>query len=216
MATIEQSVVFVTHRLLKRDFDSSAWTPANPYLASLGAELLGEDEPHPFADFIVHEVAHIFHNCKRATIGLRETGTKVWLLNIEYRKRETFAYSCEAYARVLQHGKEPYGTASSCGGIRPRGADLRGTGGCSRSRQHHPGGSRPIPRSKQRFSVPIPNDEWQAKWLANFGQQHVLKTHGSPDPPHSLVRAKTTIPAAPVVGNRDRLERYNRDKRVYG
>jgi len=31
----------------------------------------------------------------------------VWLLDIEYRKRETFAYSCEAYARVLERGKNP-------------------------------------------------------------------------------------------------------------
>jgi len=68
-------------------------------------EYFAEDDP--FADFIVHEVAHIFHNCKRATIGLRETRTKVWLLDIEYRKRETFAYSCEAYARVLERGKSP-------------------------------------------------------------------------------------------------------------
>jgi hypothetical protein len=30
-----------------------------------------------------------------------------WLLDIEYRKRETFAYSCEAYARVLERGKNP-------------------------------------------------------------------------------------------------------------
>lgn len=131
LATIERSVVFVTRAnieplLLKRSFDNSAWTLANLHLASLGAELLGEAMPHlvglseeatcyvspeyfaeddPFADFIVHEAAHIFHNCKRATIGLRETRTKVWLLDIEYRKRETFAYSCEAYARVLQRGK---------------------------------------------------------------------------------------------------------------
>jgi len=133
LATIGQSVVFVASAnidrlLLKRDFDHSAWTLANLYLASLGAELLGDHAPHlagfseettcyvspeyfaeddPFADFIVHEAAHIFHNCKRATIGLRETRAKVWLLDIEYRKRETFAYSCEAYARVLQRGKNP-------------------------------------------------------------------------------------------------------------
>jgi hypothetical protein len=31
----------------------------------------------------------------------------VWLLDIEYRKRETFAYACEAYARVLERGKSP-------------------------------------------------------------------------------------------------------------
>jgi hypothetical protein len=133
LATIEQSVVFVTSAnmetlLLGRAFDHSAWTLANLYLASLGAELLADDAPHlvglseettcyvspeyfaeddPFADYIVHEAAHIFHNCKRATIGLRETRTKEWLLDIAYRKRETFAYSCEAYARVLQRGKSP-------------------------------------------------------------------------------------------------------------
>jgi hypothetical protein len=133
LATLAQSVVFVTSAnieplLLKRAFDSSAWTLANLYLASLGAELLGEDMPHlvglseettcyvspeyfaeddPFADFIVHEAAHIFHNCKRATIGLPETRTRVWLLDIEYRKRETFAYACEAYAHVLQRGEHP-------------------------------------------------------------------------------------------------------------
>ena len=133
LAAIEQSVVFLTSAnieslLLEQSFDSSAWTLANLYLASLGAELLGDDAPRLvglseettcyvspeyfaeddlFADFIVHEAAHIFHNCKRATIGLRETRTKVWLLDIEYRKRETFAYSCEAYARILDRGKNP-------------------------------------------------------------------------------------------------------------
>jgi hypothetical protein len=133
LATIEQSVVFLTRAniellLFEQGFDGSAWTLANLYLASVGARLLGEDAPHlvglseettcyvspeyfaeddPFADFIVHEVAHIFHNCKRATIGLRETRTKMWLLEIDYRKRETFAYSCEAYARVLERGKNP-------------------------------------------------------------------------------------------------------------
>jgi hypothetical protein len=93
---------------------------------SLGANVLGEDAPSivgmsqdrtcyvspayfaeddPFADFIVHEVAHIFHNCKRRTIGLPETRRKEWLLDIEFCKRETFAYSCEAYARVLTRAK---------------------------------------------------------------------------------------------------------------
>lgn len=133
LATLEKSVVFLTSvniepLLLEHGYDSSAWTLANLYLASLGAELLGDDAPRlvglseettcyvspdyfaeddPFADFIVHEAAHIFHNCKRATVGLRETRTKEWLLDIEYRKRETFAYSCEAYARVLERAKSP-------------------------------------------------------------------------------------------------------------
>lgn len=64
-------------------------------------------QDYPFDDFIVHEAAHIFHNCKRAAVGLRETRRKEWLLDIEYRKRETFAYSCEAYACVIERGKNP-------------------------------------------------------------------------------------------------------------
>jgi hypothetical protein len=133
LATLQKSVVFLTSAnieplMLEHGYDSSAWTLANLYLASLGGELLGEDAPRlvglseettcyvspdyfaeddPFADFIVHEAAHIFHNCKRATVGLRETRTKEWLLDIEYRKRETFAYSCEAYGRVLERAKSP-------------------------------------------------------------------------------------------------------------
>ncbi len=37
----------------------------------------------PFADFIVHEAAHILHNCKRATVGLRETRRNEWLRLLE-------------------------------------------------------------------------------------------------------------------------------------
>ncbi len=133
LATLEKSVVYVTSEtiepiLLQHDYDSSAWDLANLYLGSLGAELLGENAPRivglsesttcyvspdyfaegdPFADFIVHEAAHIFHNCKRHRLGLRETRTKEWLLDIEYRQRETFAYSCEAYACVLARAKTP-------------------------------------------------------------------------------------------------------------
>lgn len=131
LTTLEKSVVFVTSStieplLLEHGFDRSAWTLANLYLASLDADLLGEEAPRlvglsegttcyvspdyfgeedPFADFIVHEAAHIFHNCKRSTVGLRQTRTKEWLLDIEFRRRETFAYSCEAYARVLERAK---------------------------------------------------------------------------------------------------------------
>ena len=133
LAMLERSVIFVTGAnieslLLECSFDGSAWTLANLYLASVGAELLGEDAPclvgvseettcyvspeyfsqdDPFADFIVHEAAHIFHNCKRAIVGLRQTRRKEWLLDIEYRKRETFAYSCEAYARLIERGRKP-------------------------------------------------------------------------------------------------------------
>jgi hypothetical protein len=133
LAMLERSVVFLTSAnveplLFKQSFDGSAWKLANLYLASIGAELLGKGAPRlvgfseettcyvspeyfsqddPFDDFIVHEAAHIFHNCKRAAVGLRETRRKEWLLDIEYRKRETFAYSCEAYACVIEHATKP-------------------------------------------------------------------------------------------------------------
>ena len=131
LAALEQSVVFVTSAnieqlLFGRGFDSTAWTIANLYLGGFGAKLLGDDAPDivgfsvdatcfvspqyfaeedPFADFVVHEVAHIFHNCNRAAMGLRQTRTKEWLLDIEFLKRETFAYACEAYARILERDK---------------------------------------------------------------------------------------------------------------
>lgn len=109
-------------------FDSLAWDLANLYLGSLGAELLSEDAPaivglsqettcyvsteyftqdDPFADFIVHETAHIFHNTKRTTLGLPFSRSKEWLLDIEYGKRETFAYSCEVFSRVSERAKTP-------------------------------------------------------------------------------------------------------------
>ncbi len=133
LATFERSVVYVTSDtiepiLASERWDRSAWDLANMYLLSVGAKLLGKDaarivgmseettcyvspdyfaEGDPFADFIVHEAAHIFHNCKRRTIGLHETRRKEWLLDIEFTKRETFAYSCEAYARIVARAKSP-------------------------------------------------------------------------------------------------------------
>lgn len=128
LATLEKSVVFLTSAnidavLLNEGFHRSAWDLANLYLSSLGAELLGDEAPRivglsqdttcyvspeyfkqddPFADFVVHEAAHVFHNCKRRTVGLRETRAREWLLEIEFQRRETFAYSCEAYSCVLR------------------------------------------------------------------------------------------------------------------
>lgn len=102
LAMLEKSVVFVTSSniadlLLGPGFDSSAWILANLYLASLNVPLLADDAPSlvglseegtcylstdylssedPFADFVVHEAAHTFHNCKRSSVGLRETRTR--------------------------------------------------------------------------------------------------------------------------------------------
>ncbi len=130
---LERSVVFVTSETIgpliaEASWNGSAWDLANLYLASVDAPLLGDDAPalvgiseettcyvsvayfdddDPFADFIVHEAAHIFHNCKRGSAGLKQTHTREWLLDIEYTKRETFAYACEVYARILERGTRP-------------------------------------------------------------------------------------------------------------
>lgn len=133
LALVERSVVFLTPSnieevLREAQWPRSAWDLANLYLGAIGADLLADDAPQilglseettcyvspayfeeedPFADFVVHEVAHIFHNCKRRNAGLRETRRREWLLDIDFRKRETFAYACEAYACVLRRAKKP-------------------------------------------------------------------------------------------------------------
>jgi hypothetical protein len=130
LAALERSIVFLTpdtieHVLRDMAWPHTAWNLANTYLGSFSAKLLSPDAPrvvglseettcyvsmeyfagkHRFADFVVHELAHVFHNCKRGTIGLPETRTREWLLDIEFRKRETFAYACEAHSRVLELG----------------------------------------------------------------------------------------------------------------
>src|SRR3989338_1755973 len=57
---------------------------------------------NPLKDYVIHEAAHIFHNCKRERIGLPETRYREWLLEIDFAKRETFAYACEAYSRIQE------------------------------------------------------------------------------------------------------------------
>jgi hypothetical protein len=134
LGVAERSIVFLTREAACRAiretmFLSSARTIANVYLHSLRAPTLGDEpsqilgfnletecyvsmdyfaEPDPFADYVIHEVAHIFHNCKRETIGLPFSRSKEWLLGIRFAKRETFAYACETYGRILEQarGKE--------------------------------------------------------------------------------------------------------------
>ncbi len=127
LATLERSVVFLTPQNIESVLRSTSylhatWSLANLYLRSLGAEPLSPqaldivglsqettcfvsmayfEEDDACADYIVHEAAHIFHNSKRFTTGLRETRTREFLLDIDFRKRETFAYACEAYSRIV-------------------------------------------------------------------------------------------------------------------
>jgi len=126
LAVLERSVIFLTdanieHILRGHHYSSSAWDLANLYLYSIGAEPLGSDrhllgisehttcyvtaryleDSKPFDDFVVHEAAHFFHNCERETIGLPLKRRQEWLLPIDFGRRETFAYSCEVYSRIV-------------------------------------------------------------------------------------------------------------------
>jgi hypothetical protein len=131
LSLLEKSVIFLTADnieavLRDQSWLDSAWSLANLYLSSVNAELLGPDAPSllglsqettcyvsadyfaddaRFDDYVIHEAAHVFHNCKRGTAGLPETRTREWLLLLEFRKRETFAYSCEAYGWIVEHAK---------------------------------------------------------------------------------------------------------------
>jgi hypothetical protein len=106
-------------------FASSAWQIANVYLCGINAPTLGDgqfralgmsketrcyvslayfEDENPFADYVVHEAAHIFHNAKREHLGLPHTRRREWMLDIDFAKRETFAYTCEVYSRILEQG----------------------------------------------------------------------------------------------------------------
>jgi hypothetical protein len=133
MEMFRRSIVFltpdnITSVILKTPFASTAWDLANLYLLSCGGEPLSKAVPeivglseettcyvstayfrseNRLDDFVVHEAAHVFHNCKRETIGLPKIRGREWLLEIDFRKRELFAYACEAYSRILALGSTP-------------------------------------------------------------------------------------------------------------
>lgn len=130
---LEGSLVFLTHdnieQVLREEcWLRSAWDLANLYLGSIGSKCLNGkpsylvglsqettcyvstdyfSDDDPFADFVVHEAAHVFHNWKRERVGLPHTRYQEWLLPIGFAKREEFAYACEAYSRILERAQSP-------------------------------------------------------------------------------------------------------------
>lgn len=129
----KKALVFVSgdnieQLIMEADHLSTARQIVNLFLGSLGLPGL-DDQPvgfvglseettffvsmtyfkdeDPFSDWVVHEAAHVFHNWKRAYVGLPETRTREFLLNIAFAKREVFAYACEAYSRILTQAKGP-------------------------------------------------------------------------------------------------------------
>jgi len=129
MKVLEKSVIFLTPENIESTLRASTWLHttwnlANMYLLQRGAkplspkaptivglseetscylslDYLDEQSSDPFSDYLVHEAAHVFHNCRRSAVGFQETRTRHALLNIDFPKRETFAYACEAYSRLL-------------------------------------------------------------------------------------------------------------------
>jgi hypothetical protein len=133
ISALQSSFVFVTHDTVEDAIRSepsleTAWHIANMYLGSIGAESLdgglsdigGISEKticyvaadcfqheDPFADFVVHEAAHLLHKKKRCALGLAHASPQATLLPIDHRKREVFAYSCEAYAGMAVRADHP-------------------------------------------------------------------------------------------------------------
>jgi len=108
--------------------EAGSWQVANLYLGSLGLPGLDGkpvrfvglseettffvsmdyfEEKNSFADYVVHEAAHVFHNWKRDRAGLHHTREREFLLPISFAKRELFAFACEAYSRILEQSKSP-------------------------------------------------------------------------------------------------------------
>jgi hypothetical protein len=71
---------------------------------------------------VVHEAAHVFHNCKRRTLGLPATRRRECLLEIAFSKRETFAYACEAFSRILELGDSLLARRKLCQKLEGEGA----------------------------------------------------------------------------------------------
>ena len=49
-------------------------------------------------------VLDVLHNCKRRTLGLNASPRREWLLDIDYVKRETFAYAILSEAIASRKG----------------------------------------------------------------------------------------------------------------
>jgi hypothetical protein len=130
LTLLSESVVFVTDDAIRQVIGGkaglhTAWVLANMYTRHYAEIPISDKAPHivglsedstcyvslayfedddPFADFVAHEAAHVLHNVKRQTLGLTSTRRQEWLLPVAFRMRETFAYSCEAFSRIVERG----------------------------------------------------------------------------------------------------------------
>ena len=124
-------IVFLTREntyraIMELPFLHSAWNVVNVFLTNIGIPALSGDESYAvgiaegdhcfvsmtyfeddgrFSDYLVHEAAHIFHYTKRKTVELPYTRRREWLLQIDFQKREIFAYACELYSQIRKVSK---------------------------------------------------------------------------------------------------------------
>lgn len=128
-ALLSNAVVFISpdniDSLIAREDPHSAWLIANLFLRSTGSAAISAEAPpivgfsasttcyvsleyfcsdvnSAFSDYVVHEAAHIFHNARRRDANLMGKKEDEWLLPIAFRRRELFAYACEAYSRICE------------------------------------------------------------------------------------------------------------------
>ncbi len=130
---LERSVVIVQrdniYELIREiSWPDTAWSVANLFLCSVGAPLLGPTAraclglsansvayvstelftaSGLFDDFVVHEAAHMLHDGKRRLLGLPGGRRREWLVEVAFKERETFAYACEAYSRIVARARGP-------------------------------------------------------------------------------------------------------------
>ena len=106
----------------------AAWKAADFYLASLGsAGLSGRAEcptvldvgearlisieyffsQEHFVDQLVHEAARVICSAKRGAAGLRQSKSRIWLIDMVPARHRMFAHACEFYSHIRERSRGP-------------------------------------------------------------------------------------------------------------
>ena len=154
LETLVGSITFLTrdevHRVLRESgWPRTNWDIARIWLDSIGAPPLAPDSDgllglsenqrcyvslryfddlgsDDCSDYVVHEAAHLLHNNKRRYLGLPERGRSEWLLDIDFRKRELFAYACEFWSRISTEASDRKARLELIERLVPRLENFRG------------------------------------------------------------------------------------------
>lgn len=86
-------------------WDETAWDLASLYLLSTGSEPPSGEAPRIVAMSEGTTCFVLMRYFEPDALGLAARRQREWLLEISIDKRETFAYACEAYSRLLVLGE---------------------------------------------------------------------------------------------------------------